>query len=66
MVIKWVVLIVGFLFAVAVAAVLAEASEYEHHELSGRRFREMVLWVLFVLGIVVLLVWTFYSPSTAP
>ncbi len=65
MVVKWLILILGFLVAMAVMAIVVEAEEYEHHELSRRRFKAMVLWLLFVAALVLLVVWYFYDPNAA-
>ena len=65
MIVKWLILVLVFLAVMAVAAIVVEAGECEHHELSRRRFRDMVLWLLFVAALVVLVVWYFYDPNTA-
>jgi small-conductance mechanosensitive channel len=63
-VLKWLILILMFLAFMAVMAIVVEAEEYEHHELSRRRFKDMVLWLLFVAALVLLVVWYFYDPKS--
>ena len=65
MVLKWLILILVFLVVMAVMAIVVEAEEYEHHELSRRRFKDMVLWLLFVAALVLLVVWYFYDAGAA-
>ncbi len=64
MVLRSVIVILGFLVAMAVMTIVVEAGEYEHHELSRRRFRDMVLWLLFVVALVILVVFYFHDLSS--
>lgn len=65
MVLRWVIVILVFLVVMAVLAIIVEAEEYERHELSRRRFKDMALWLLFVAALVILVVWYFYDPLSA-
>ncbi len=57
MTVKWVVLILGFLVVMAVFAIFVEAEEYEHHEISRRRFKDLVLSLMFIVALLLLVFW---------